>query len=88
MKRTLNIHLSEGEHAWLKASAKFRSITITQVVRDKIRDDMRRELAEAGIAAGLRCARQDCLQRPVKDGYCTEHGEAVPAAKQPRRKRT
>ena len=88
MNRTLNIRVNEPEHAWLKAAAKFRGVSMTQVLRDKIRDDMRRELAEAGIAAGLRCARQDCLRRPVKYGYCEEHGEAVPAAKQPRRKRT
>ena len=78
MKRCINLHLPDGEHAWLKVFAKRSDVTMTWALRDMIRDHMRRELAAEAIRAGLRCAWQDCTERPALDGgdrptLCREH---------------
>lgn len=91
MKRVINLHLQEGEHAWLSSYAKREGTTMTAVLRDQIRDHMRRELAAAGIAAGLRCAWQDCLDPPANDGsdrptLCARHQAEAEAQFKERRR--
>ena len=74
MKRaTLNLHVSEAAHAWLRAHCQIHGLTMSEAIRNMLREQMGREMAEAGIAAGMRCHWQDCLARPVAEGACEEH---------------
>lgn len=91
-KRVINVHVSESEHAWLKGFARHESLTMTQVLRDQIRASMQRELAMAGIEAGIRCYVQDCFGRPDREGLCAPHafdrlGPPEREAKLPRSRR-
>lgn len=74
-KGSLWLHLPASEKAWLKGLAKHEGIPMTQLIRDFIRDSMKRELAAAGIEAGLRCYVQDCFGRPAVAGLCSPHAQ-------------
>lgn len=78
MRRSLNLRVGDAEHAWLKASASLRGMTVTELVKEMVREHMKREIAEAAIARALRCAWEGCVQRPAQDGgdrpgLCIEH---------------
>ena len=78
-KRVINLHLTTSEHAWLKGFAKFENVTMTQILRDHVRESMRRELALAGIEAKIRCAWAWCYAQPAGEGgecplLCAAHG--------------
>lgn len=72
-KHVLNIHITTSEHAWLKGFARHEGVPMTTIIRDQIRESMRRELAMAGIEAGIRCYVQDCFGRPEREGLCIAH---------------
>lgn len=90
-KRTLNLHVAEPEHAWLKVFADREGLSLTMAVRTLIREHMRRELVAEAIACGLRCAWEGCTNLPAKDGgdrpdLCSAHQDAAEAKLQERRK--
>lgn len=89
-KHTLNTHIGEAEHAWLKVAANREGVSITAVLRQLIKNHMRQEIAQEAIALGLRCSWEGCANLPDASGpwphFCTPHGNAAEARLQERRK--